>query len=192
MKKILSLLLIALMAIGVNAGNGNRTVTGAPYKVGDYYNDGTKEGIVFQVSDDGMHGKIVSLDESKNVPWAVEGVIENNATGATSGGDGMSNMNKIRMQPDWKTNYPAFAWCASLGNGWYLPAVDELNLIDENRGLINQGLKKGAYDEISDDVYWSSTESEYVDCAWGVNMYDGDTDDYYKYDGNYVRAVSVF
>ena len=48
MKKILSFLLVALMAIGVNAGNDDKT--SGPYRIGDYYNDGVNEGIVFQVS----------------------------------------------------------------------------------------------------------------------------------------------
>ena len=61
MKKILSLLLVAFMAIGVNAGNGNKTVTGGPYKVGDYYNDGTKEGIVFVVYDGGYPDSRVAV-----------------------------------------------------------------------------------------------------------------------------------
>ena len=39
-------------------------LTSAPYSVGDYYNDGAKEGIVFEVSADGQSGKIVSLAES--------------------------------------------------------------------------------------------------------------------------------
>ena len=74
MKKILSILLVAFMAIGVNAGNGSKTR--GPYKVGDYYNDGTKEGIVFVVYDGGYHGKIVSLDEGKE-KWAVDSAIDN-------------------------------------------------------------------------------------------------------------------
>ena len=192
MKKILSLLLIALMAIGVNAGNGNRTVTGAPYKVGDYYNDGIKEGIVFVVYDGGYHGKIVSIDESREL-WVGETVCEN-VTAATSKGDGMGNMNKIKRQPNWKSNYPAFAWCASLGDGWYLPAVDELLLIYENKSIINRMLNEKGYGEVVDDLYWSSTEvEEEPDCAWFVYMIDGDSNYNSK---NYiefsVRAVSVF
>lgn len=192
MKKILSILLIALMAIGVNAGNGNRTVTGAPYKVGDYYNDGIKEGIVFVVYDGGYHGKIVSIDESREL-WVVETVCEN-VTAATSKGDGMGNMNKIKRQPNWKSNYPAFAWCASLGDGWYLPAVDELLLIYENKSIINRMLNEKGYGEVVDELYWSSTEvEEEPDCAWFVYMIDGDSNYNSK---NYiefsVRAVSVF
>ena len=192
MKKILSLLLISFMAIGVNAGNGNKTVTGGPYKVGDYYNDGAKEGIVFVVYDGGYHGKIVSIDESREL-WVGETVCEN-VTAATSKGDGMGNMNKIKKQPNWKNNYPAFAWCASLGDGWYLPAVDELLLIYENKSIINRMLNEKGYDEIVYGLYWSSTEvEEEPDCAWYVNMNDGDSNYNSK---NYiefsVRAVSAF
>ena len=95
MKRILSILLVAFMAIGVNAGSGNNTVNRGPYKVGDYYNDGIKEGIVFEVYDGGWHGKIVSVDESYE-QWAVSAVYLN-ATHATSKGGGMGNMNKIKL-----------------------------------------------------------------------------------------------
>ena len=192
MKRILSLLLIAFMAIGVNAGNDNRTVTGAPYQVGDYYNDGVKEGIVFVVYDGGYHGKIVSVDESREL-WVGESVREN-VTAATSKGDGMGNMNKVKKLPDWKSNYPAFAWCTSLGDGWYLPAVDELILIYKNKSAINHRLNEKGYGEVVDDLYWSSTEvEEEPDCAWYVNMNDGDSNYNSK---NYIDfsvcAVSAF
>ena len=180
------------MAIGVNAGNGNNgtTVTGGPYKVGDYYNDGTKEGIVFEVYDGGWHGKIVSLDYSVE-QWAVDAVYEN-ATGATAMAGGMSNMNKIKKLPNWKSNYPAFAWCASLGNGWYLPAKDELLLIYQNRDAINRSLSRRGYEGIDRD-YWSSTEdSGYEFHVWCVRMNDGDTGSRNKSNDNYVRAVSAF
>ena len=192
MKKILSLLLVAFMAIGVNAGNGNKTLNGGPYKVGDYYNDGTKEGIVFVVYDGGYHGKIVSVDESFE-QWAVSAVWQI-ATHATSKGEGMDNMRKIMKQPNWRRNYPAFAWCASLGEGWYLPAFDELELIFQNKSIINRRLNEKGYGEIVDSFYWSSTEvEEEPDCAWYVNMNDGDSNYNSK---NYiefsVRAVSAF
>ena len=192
MKKILSILLVAFIAIGVNAGSGNNTVNRGPYKVGDYYNDGIKEGIVFEVYDGGWHGKIVSVDESYEL-WAVSAVYHI-ATHATSKGGGMGNMNKIKRQPNWKSNYPAFAWCASLGEGWYLPAVDELLLIYENKSIINRMLNEKGYGEVVDGLYWSSTEvEEEPDCAWYVNMNDGDSNYNSK---NYiefsVRAVSAF
>jgi hypothetical protein len=196
MKKLFSFFVIALMAIGVNAGNGDKgtTATGGPYKVGDYYNDGIKEGIVFEVYDGGWHGKIVSLDESEEL-WAV-GAVMKNVTGATSKGGGMGNMNKIKKQPNWKSNYPAFAWCASLGNGWYLPAKEELLSIYRNREAINRSLNRRGYEGLTTGWYWSSTESdeyEHEYCAWLVRMYDGKTQYNPKYClGDSVRAVSAF
>ncbi|MBR2428411.1 MAG: hypothetical protein IKB15_00325, partial [Alistipes sp.] len=35
------------------------------YKIGDYYNENDKQGVVFEVWDGGRHGKIVSLDETR-------------------------------------------------------------------------------------------------------------------------------
>ena len=193
MKKFFSFFVIALLAIAVNAGNGNNgtTVTGGPYKVGDYYNDGIKEGIVFEVYDGGWHGKIVSLDYSEE-QWAVNAVYDN-ATGATAMAGGMNNMNKIKKLPNWKENYPAFAWCASLGNGWYLPAKEELRLIYQNRDAINRSLNRRGYEGLTGMWYWSSTESdEYEFCAWDVCMYSGYTYGSYKNLNYYVRAVSAF
>ena len=191
MKRILSLLLIAFMAIGVNAGNDKKTVTSAPYKVGDYYNDGVKEGVVFVVYDGGYHGKIVSVDESREL-WVWETVREN-VTAAISKGNGMGNMNKVKKLPDWKNNYPAFAWCASLGDGWYLPAKQELLTIYNNKTAIDANLT----DVLGTYTYWSSTESDGqsssgVFCAWLVYMNRGYAANSSKYDGSYVRAVSAF
>ncbi len=41
------------------------------YKVGDYYTDGTKEGVVFDVWNGGRHGKIVSLDQAE-LQWCTD------------------------------------------------------------------------------------------------------------------------
>lgn len=194
MKKIALFFMMALMVSSTIAGYGNSgaIVADGPYKVGDYYNDGTKEGIVFQVSDDGLHGKIVSLIDHRDI-WAVSAACEN-ATGATSTVDGMDNLERIKKQPDWETNYPAFAWCASLGSSWYLPALEELWLIHTNKSLINQGLKKRGAVQISDDCFcWSSTEDIYEEsCACGVFMNDGDEFGDIKDSRAHVRAVSVF
>lgn len=189
MKKLFSFFVIALMAVGVNAANGDNgaTMTGGPYKVGDYYNDGTKEGIVFEVYDGGWHGKIVSLDYSEEL-WAV-GVVCENRTGATSNTGGMSNMNNIEELPNWEDNYPAFAWCASLGSDWYLPAKDELVLIYKNIDAVNMGLSRRGYEGLT-GWSWSSTESGF--CAWRVRMFDGRTTSGKKNYYNYVRAVSAF
>ncbi len=160
------------------------------YKVGDLYDDGIKKGVVFEVSADGKSGKIVSLEESQQ-QWATDDVWEN-ATDATSETDGAMNMRKIQSIRGWQEKYPAFAWCASLGEGWYLPAKNELPAIYKAKTKINATLKKQGL-EITNNWYWSSTEDSAKEfCAWVVGMGNGGTDYGGKFNYYYVRAVSAF
>ena len=178
--------------------------TSAPYKVGDYYNDGTKEGVVFEVSADGKHGKIVSMTQSAStLQWSSDKTEQKRLIGADSRTDGVANMAVVKAISDWESKYPAFKWCTDLGDGWYLPAIEELEkfTLDDtihdavNRTLIAKGGKK-LYNKGESGWYWSSTERDYkykgVFCAWLVYLGNGDT--YYgnKDDYNYVRAVSAF
>ena len=170
--------------------------TSAPYKVGDYYNDGEKRGVVFEVSDDGKHGKIVSLNDSHvELQWSSDVNEQKRFIGAYSETDGSYNMAKVEQITDWKDKYPAFARCADLGDGWYLPARAELLAIYRNEDIINKALSpKG---DILSAWYWSSTESDCKDssgkfCAWIVYMSDGYTFNRNKYLNYYVRAVSAF
>ena len=174
-----------------NAKNGSSraklgSITSAPYKVGDYYNDGTKEGIVFEVSNGGYSGKIVSLEQNK-CKWSEKSV----RTGATSKTDGMYNMQKIRSLRNWQNDYPAFAWCASLGEGWYLPAIKELEAIYTQRAVVNNTLKAKGKSILTTDWLWSSTQYDKF-CAWYVYMGSGGTNYSTKYGNDYVRAVSAF
>ena len=180
--------------------------TQGPYKVGDYYNENGKEGVVFWVDTSGFNGKIVSLTESiTSLQWASVESEYKRLIGADDKENGANNMAKVRQIYDWqsKYKYPAFKWCADLGEGWYLPAIEELKLftLDNTvRNAINQTLATKGGTKIPDigtyRRYWSSTESneEYkgMFCAWSVYMYYGSTYDYYKYYNRYVRAVSAF
>ena len=72
----------------------------------------------------------------------------------------------IERTAGWREKFPAFAWCASQGEGWYLPAIDELGLLlldtvvheAVNRTLIQRGGKPLVGVKASGD-YWSSTEN---------------------------------
>ena len=169
------------------------------YKVGDYYNVNGKEGVVFEVSDGGRHGKIVSLDETK-APWdsriefkqtffgggkLINGIV----AGANSKSDGKANTDKIMSRPDRKY-FEAFVWCREKGDVWYLPAVNELEAIYKNKSAINSTLTEYGGAKLQDRGYWSSTEANEF-CAWYVYMARGNT--YRSKDANrYVRAVSAF
>ena len=168
--------------------------TSAPYKVGDYYNDGKKEGVVFEVSANGKHGKIVSMTQSAStLQWSSDEAEQKRLVGADSQTDGAANMAIIKAISGWGDKYPAFKWCADLGEGWYLPAKKELLTIYSNKDVVNANL---VY-KLSSSWYRSSTESHSrhstgVFCAWYVSMGDGDTYNNTKYASNSVRAVSAF
>ena len=160
------------------------------YSVGDYYDDGKRQGVVFAVSDDGRHGKIVSLDKTYK-DWCTEGKSkQRSVVGASSDSDGKSNTDKVMACAD-SENYPAFQWCRAKGDEWYLPSKEELMLLRQVRDKVNKTLIDKSMEELGHIWYWSSTETDEF-CAWSVNMYNGYPSSSYKYNDLSVRAVSAF
>ena len=164
--------------------------TTGPYKVGDYYNENGKEGVVFEVWDDGRHGKIVSLNVAY-LKWCTASQFDKEiVVGASSESDGEANTDKVMRRSD-KNQYPAFTWCRAKGTDWYLPAKNELMTIYNNKSEINSTLELYG-DAITTVLYLSSTEKSGIS-AWFVDMHDGNTTFIFKdYYNLYVRAVSAF
>ena len=140
-----------------------RTVTPLEktWKVGDYYNVDGKEGVVFWVDKTGRHGKIVSLDEtelqwftgvgSRKIIWCSTDAVFKEQPVAVDLVDGMLNLKAVMGNYLWREEYPAFAWCADHGDGWYLPAINELSQLIS----VKNKLKRKINGE-----YWSSTEDQ--------------------------------
>lgn len=129
-----------------------RPKTSAPYKVGDYYNDGVKDGIVFEVRAGGNHGKIISIAEPLiDLRWSTGDIY---GASAKSKSNGAKNMEKIKLLDNWQSRYPAAKWCSDLGEGWYLPSINELERVYMNKSVIENALKCKFKDELL-----SSTES---------------------------------
>ncbi|MBR2352479.1 MAG: DUF1566 domain-containing protein [Alistipes sp.] len=198
--RFLAVCLVALTAVSCDALSHETwgvIITGY-YRVGDYYNVDGKEGVVFEVSADGRHGKIVSLKRSsERLLWSSNYDEQNRFIGAADENDGSKNMAKVMQIPGWRDKYSAFAWCASLGEGWYLPAKEELLSIYRVKNKLNNNTLADKGEKIGDDWYWSSTEYDYQYssgefCAWGVGVGDGYTSYNSKYYYGYVRAVSAF
>ena len=170
------------------------------YKVGDYYDDGTKQGVVFDVWDGGRHGKIVSLDQGVE-QWCTDAQNKKGiVVYARSMSNGKANTDKVMSRSD-SAEYPAFVWCRAKGKDWYLPAIDELKLLLLDRSVhqaVNSTLKEHRGDILLDigewELYWSSTEYEYDNefCAWYVDVYNGLTNYGEKFMICCVRAVSAF
>ena len=189
----------ATINVEYNGQHFNVTITQSSktYKVGDYYNENGKKGIVFEVWDGGRHGKIVSLDETKvawdsRVKWYGRKCINGTKTYADSESDGKANTDKLMSRGDSQYFLPA-KWCRDKGANWYLPARDELMTIYNNKDKINNSLTQIGVTTLKDGLhwYWSSTEED--ECrAWCVSMYNGFTGRSDKYANYYVRAVSAF
>lgn len=177
-----------------------REKSSAPYKVGDYYNDGVKDGIVFEVSAGGNHGKIVSINHSITDQIWYAGLYSDkyskSSIGVKSKADGAKNMEKIVSLADWTASYPAFRWCTELGEGWYLPAIEELVAIYNNKSLIDPAVLA----DLNKSHFISSTESGKIRDKVGswrdnhktvlaIDMSDGET--YQRYRDSYSNIIAV-
>ena len=176
-------------------------ITSAPYKVGDYYNDGTKEGVVFEVTADGQHGKIVSMTQSTNeLEWSSDGAEQKRKLGMSEN-DGKFNMSKVESISGWQDKYLPFKWCADLGEGWYLPSFEEakrFTLVEPIHKVVNKTLVDRGATQLS-GTYWTSSEGMFKTlsgCYYAINVSIGKAyrNSYHsqKFNDYYVRAVATF
>lgn len=109
------------------------------YKIGDVYDKGGVKGVVFYVDDSGEHGLLVSPSGFKGNKWCTKEQA-NNTINCYDEKDGAVNMETIATyikdnDASWD-EFPLFQWARSLGEGWYIPASDELKLLAK---AINDG-----------------------------------------------------
>lgn len=180
------------------------SVSEMKWHVGDYYNEDGKEGVVFLVDATGEHGKIISMKEAPTyLQWTSDKVERRRLIGADDQKDGAKNMEVVMQIPDWKRKYPAFAWCAGLGEGWYLPAIEELKIMLLNRAMrqaLNRTLEQHGGDllpELGDrNWYWSSSELDKENggtyCVYDIHMNDGRVYEYNKNHYSCARALYAF
>ena len=192
MKRLfLTLLLFCAMCVAKAEPQVREYRAGDTYKIGDIVRRNGVEGVVFEVTDSGKHGKMVSVKESSSrLQWSSDSNEQERFIGANNECDGAYNMTKVKQIADWRYKYPAFAWCADLGEEWYLPAKAELLAIYRNKDIIEKAIysRVGKYLRYS---HWSSNEDGEF-CAWVVNRDDGDSHGFTKGYGTDVRAVSAF
>ena len=166
--------------------------------IGDIVNGG----VVFHLFVDGetgyvageTHGLVVAMsDVATSVEWGCYGsdlpTVPNVSSSPPVGqgaeiGDGISNTNAILNDCP---GAPAALAARSLGEDWFLPSINELKKIYDNKTTLE------AVDGFTDfsDYYWSSTEGVYGN-AWFQIFYNGFQDYYDKYTTYNVRAVRAF
>lgn len=180
------------------------------YEIGDLYDRDGVRGIVCRLSEDGTHGLVLSLDEIC-LRWSEFHKPDLRTAGTDDRSDGMRNMEKAARyiaenDLSWD-DFPAFKWCREKGEGWYLPAIDEMLTIGHNynggtrmssnrqaRNRFNDTLKENGGEKLDRLMYYfSSTEA---DEKSALTTHMGIEPPYVieipKYNRFFVRAVHKF
>ena len=159
-------------------------------------------GVIFHIWKDAQeieHGLIVDLNDLSNsqIYSNVDQILI--GPSAESTWDGLSNSNAIVNQAGHTSS--AAALCLNSTNGgqndWYLPSIDELSLLWQNRFNVNKTISTISAASILPYAYygwyWSSTEdTENSDYAFHLGFMSGDEMSIPKQDGKFIRAVRNF
>ena len=151
-----------------------------------YLGQDTLGGIVFYIyigSNGNQHGLIVNKNES-TAKWQSSGTTTN----AKRSWDGVYNTGLM-------TGSPAATYVNGLTDGgftdWYLPSIDELSILWQNRFHANNALSAGGFTLLSNALYWSSNE-DFPANAFPIYFFNGVTFSYNKTNTYSVRAVRAF
>jgi hypothetical protein len=187
-------------ASSISGGSGGSGGGNFTHYIGEIFGGG----VIFHLWKDAQgieHGLIVDKTDLGTAQWSN---IYQTLIGVTaqSSWDGLGNSNAIVGQAG-HTNSAA-ALCLNSTNGgqsdWYLPSIDELERLYQNRLEVNLSLRSisGATELKRVDIngysayYWSSTEVGSND-AWYFNFFNGFASNLAsKDDAYYVRAVRAF
>lgn len=128
---------------------------------------------------------------STSASWGLSGTDVSNCE---SSWDGLTNTNSM-ISAGAGAGTASILCYNSNNNGkadWYLPAIDELNIVLNNRFSISQGITSASGTQLGFQTYWSSTEtnslSSYI-LAFG-NFYPIASTT--KLTNYYVRAIRKF
>ncbi len=151
------------------------------YEVGDLWPDAAApEGVVFEVSTGGRHGKIVSLDCAYNLAWDPDATLFTPSAGCSNATDGSQN-----DMP--QKNSSVGQWYAEKGEGWYCPARGELLTLNSVIDQVNATLTNIGRDR-QEGMYWSSTED--LSSGTGMNAFIVCIDHWLQYSGGWYDGVS--
>ncbi len=130
MKRILFALFVIAFANNLSA-----------QKIGEIYDKNGIEGLVVKLASDGTPAVIMSLERS-NERFYTEDKLRY-PLNANNRNDGRKNMAAIEQYINqYGEEFPLYEWCKSLGEGWYLPAINEvydawINLFGNDDGKLD-------------------------------------------------------
>ena len=162
----------------------------SPIQLGDIITHNGAKGVVYYM--DTQKIKIVSVDET-DTHWLriTNSKVSGVHTLANSMSDGRDNCRVLTKMTDYY--HPARDWCVEKGDGWFLPAVRELQEVCEQMEVINASLSANGYSTIhKNGYYWTSTDYGDADNAYVIDTYDGEYEACKKTYSRRTRAIAVF
>jgi hypothetical protein len=136
---------------------------------------------------------VVDTQDLPAVLWATSNANILNVESTWNGLTNTGNIHNAGIAGGFGT--PAATSCYNSSNNsktdWYLPAIDELNKVWDNRWEIAQGLQAASGNQLVFGSYWSSTELD-GDFAWYFDFFTGFTGTVDKSNNYFVRAVRQF
>ena len=130
----------------------------------------------------------VNLSERR--PWGASGTSEGIASNLNEHvGYGLLNtetmLSKYKNDTIYLWNLIQAKRDTTGGKQWFLPSLDELNIVYQNKDII---IQTGGNEIPTDRAYWSSSEDT-TTLAWGQFLSDGDTFSLAKTTSAYCRLI---
>ena len=156
-------------------------------------------GVIFYIDETLNHGLVVALNDNESGEWGCSDEEILNANDSTLG-SGYRNTLAILASDCEPAGISAIiaAYSAStfisedtLVNDWYLPSIDELKLLYQEREWIDDSLTVYNGKRFENTTYWSSTQSG-TDKAKSLSFGNGSTKSSYKVSVNEVRSIRAF
>lgn len=153
------------------------------YSIGDF----AFGGIVFWVDETGHHGLVCLLWDIGPCIWHSEYVkVQANGDGPLAGEMNSIIINSFPAQMGSAANLCLRDYSA------YLPSKEEMNLIFQNREVINASLLSHSFSALSSTaVYWTSTERNSTS-AWAHDFHNQSQSTFSKANSFLVRPIKAF
>ena len=155
-------------------------------------------GVIFYVDKTKKHGLVVSIENIggswMTYPWGCYGMSISDAEGIDVG-TGRLNTNAILSACDEKGTaaYACVNYEHEGFSDWFLPSLEELELIAENLAYDDEFSDVIQFDNVN---YLSSTQlknkKHKINYAWSVNLIEGYPTSSYKSNKQKIRAVRAF
>ncbi|WP_223177625.1 fibronectin type III domain-containing protein [Psychroflexus maritimus] len=188
--------LTATNSIGTSAASMPSNAVTPNLSVGDYH----EGGVVFYIFDSNdpgyvageTHGLVAAIeDQSSGAEW---GCYNTSISGADGNGIGSGAANTSAILADCSESGIAAELCDNYTGGgysdWFLPSIDELSLMSQNRTTINTTAVANGGTDVSGE-YWSSTQQN-AEFGYIRNLSGGGQSSNYKSYYKKVRAVRAF